>query len=109
MNLEGSTETVEQSKADHAASEEPVKPSVESVEQSSPQTVEACDQDKGPEGAADDNEAAQEPQIGGVQEHRADEVERLIPLGDQQQEAPPGVYPFLPTCAYKPCWGLFFI
>lgn len=79
-NLEGAAETVGQPKTEDATPEESAKPSVESVEQLSVElfkSVEARDQDEGPEQAADDSEAVREPQGEGAPEHPTNKVETL--------------------------------
>ena len=94
-NLGRSTETVEQSNTVDAVSDEPVNPLVESPEKSSiepPKGVEACGQDKGPEGAARDSEAARELQIEEAQGHPASKVESLAP---PQADTPTGVCSFI--------------
>lgn len=93
-NLEGAAEIVGQPNSEDVTPEESAKQSVESVEQLSVEPlkgVEARDQDKGPERAADDNAAVREPQGEEAPEHRTNN--KVEVLASSQAEGQ-GVYSF---------------
>jgi hypothetical protein len=92
-DLEGAAETVGQPKIEDATPEESAKPSIESVEQLSVEplkSVEARDQDQGPEQATDDSESVREPQSEEAPEDPTNKVETLASSQAEGQ----GVYSF---------------